>query len=140
MKKFIDKLIGRLEEYKKQWIDADYLDGIDEIIEIVNELAEEYINCSTDISTNKSDTSTISKMENVGWIPCSINKHNEIHVAEKMWVTMRNKESKYRFVRRLMWNGCLRRWEWDNGKPISDMWEVVAWKKIDVPAPYTEGE
>ena len=42
MKEFIEKLIGRLEEYKKQWMDADYLDGIDEIIEIVNELAEEY--------------------------------------------------------------------------------------------------
>ena len=42
MKEFIEKLIGRVEEYKKQWIDADYLDGIDEIIEIVNQLAEEY--------------------------------------------------------------------------------------------------
>lgn len=44
MKEFVEKLIGRLEEYKKQWMDADYLDGIDEIIEIVNELAEKYKN------------------------------------------------------------------------------------------------
>ena len=42
MNEFIEKLIARLEEYKKQWIDADYLDGIDEIIEIVNQLAEEH--------------------------------------------------------------------------------------------------
>jgi hypothetical protein len=55
MKEFIEKLIGRLEEYKKQWMDADYLDGIDEIIEIVNELAEEYINISTDTSTTNAD-------------------------------------------------------------------------------------
>lgn len=58
MNEFIEKLIGRLEEYKKQWLDADYLDGIDEIIEIVNQLAEEY---------------------NSGWIPCDENlpNHNQ---------------------------------------------------------------
>lgn len=65
MKEFIDKLIERLEE--KAFIDYDeyYTDGgeclisISDVKEIANELAEEYIN-----------TSTISKMENVGWVPC----------------------------------------------------------------------
>ena len=31
----IEKVVAELEEYKKQWLDADYLDGVDEIINIV---------------------------------------------------------------------------------------------------------
>ena len=67
MNAFIEKLIGRLEEYKKQWMDADYLDGIDEIIEIVNELAKEY-----KLFGN-------SEQVNGGWIPCDENlpKHGQ---------------------------------------------------------------
>lgn len=31
----VDKVVEKLEEYKKQWMDPDYLDGIDEIIDII---------------------------------------------------------------------------------------------------------
>ena len=31
----VEKVVAELEEYKKQWMDSDYLDGIDEIIDIV---------------------------------------------------------------------------------------------------------
>lgn len=60
MKEFIEKLIGRLEEERKKHISEYGL--IDMLVQevfvnvrkIVKELAEEYINISTDISTNKS--------------------------------------------------------------------------------------
>lgn len=71
MKEFVKKLIGRLEEYQNQ-LDTDMWarecdnwygqlcngksEGVDEIIEIVNQLAEEM---------------GVSKMENTTWIPCS---------------------------------------------------------------------
>lgn len=71
MKEFVEKLIGRLEEYQNQ-LDTDMWarecdnwygqlcngksEGVDEIIEIVNQLAEEM---------------GVSKMENTTWIPCS---------------------------------------------------------------------
>lgn len=64
MKEFVEKLIERLEELRK--LEVDMIGGycqstISKAIEIVNQLAEEYINCSTDTSTNTSS----------GWIPCS---------------------------------------------------------------------
>ena len=31
----VEKVVAELEEYKKQWMDSDYLDGVDEIIDIV---------------------------------------------------------------------------------------------------------
>lgn len=43
MKEFIEKLIGRLEEQKSDW-NYDYNVPINDAIEIVNQLAEEYNN------------------------------------------------------------------------------------------------
>lgn len=63
MKEFIEKLIGRLEEIKTYYAE-DFSQGYScevdcvekyEVKKIVNQLAEEYINTSTDTS---SDTST----------------------------------------------------------------------------------
>ena len=50
MKEFIDKLISRLEEYKRKHRGSDfhYTIASNDIINIVNELAEEYINTSTE--------------------------------------------------------------------------------------------
>ena len=75
MKEFIEKLIGRLEEEKQRLsrlkndtvaLSDHEVCAIEERAynfckENVNQLAEEYINCSTDTSTNTSS----------GWIPCS---------------------------------------------------------------------
>ena len=65
MKEFVEKLIGRLEEklipdkecfeYEDDYMYAE--ERHNKMLEIVNQLAEEYINCSTDTSS--------------GWIPCS---------------------------------------------------------------------
>ena len=65
MKEFINKLIGRLEARKKIILSHKIIDAEDEsmiftyneTINIVNELAEEYTNTSTDTSS--------------GWIACS---------------------------------------------------------------------
>jgi uncharacterized Fe-S center protein len=63
MKEFVNKLIGRLEEYQGKIKlhfgnrgDFDFME-VDAVKEIVNELAEEYINTSSDTSS--------------GWIACS---------------------------------------------------------------------
>ena len=65
MKEFINKLIGRLEARKKIILSHKIIDAEDEsmiftyneTINIVNELAEEYTNTSTDTSS--------------GWVACS---------------------------------------------------------------------
>ena len=60
MNEFIEKLIGRLEEERKKHmseyglIDMQVQEVFVNMRKIVNQLAEEYINTSTDISTNKS--------------------------------------------------------------------------------------
>ena len=75
MKEFIENLISRLEERKKHFgtlvvvgkddlvlnYNLGKMHSFEDSIEIINQLAEEYINCSTDTSTNTSS----------GWIPCS---------------------------------------------------------------------
>lgn len=74
MKEFIDKLIERLEEERKiayntymnyeMKVDLGRAFGAERAIDIVNQLAEEYINCSTDISTDCS--TNVSEMP-TGW-------------------------------------------------------------------------
>ena len=58
MKEFIEKLIGRLEELKTEafdkWDGGASHRAYSKSIEIVNELAEEYINTSSDTSTDTS--------------------------------------------------------------------------------------
>ena len=134
MKKFIEKLIGRLEEvhyrnnkmkkkaYKeKDWERFDLLthrnEGIYGAIEIVNQLAEEYNN---------------------GWIICSsgeMPKCGEFDI-KKVWVTMHRKGIDFYFTRKVCWNNYHKRWEWENGKEMADVWQVIAWMYIEVPAPY----
>lgn len=63
MKEFVDKLIGRLEEERKEYtseyglIDMQVQEVFVNVRKIVNKLAEEHIHTSTDTSS--------------GWIPCS---------------------------------------------------------------------
>lgn len=153
MKEFIDKLNSRLEELKelhaeliKDGLEEDYHSGCEgmcvDIIEIVNQLAEEYINCSTDISTNKSDISTISKMENVGWIPCEreLPEENDLdngYVEPSDAVLVFTKYNSYKVSR-----------YWGNRRNKRDYYdwvdidyrenEVIAW--MPLPVPFKEGE
>ena len=72
-----------------------------------------------------------------GWIPCSEKTPEfEIYAIKRMWVTMHKKGCGFHFSRQLRWNGCMGRWEWENGKTVSDGYEIVAWKPVDIPAPY----
>ena len=135
MKEFIDKLIERLEE--KAFIDYDeyYTDGgeclisISDVKEIVNELAEEYINCSTDISTKSSDCSTKVSEIPTGWIPCS-----ERLPEEGATVLVQDFEDYYEVCNVESKDGI-------SGFTSGDWWasanNYLAWKPL--PAPYTEG-
>lgn len=91
------------------------------------DLCGHLINCSTDISTNKSDTSTISKMENVGWIPCE----RELPKKGQMCLCSVNTE-KYKAQHPIVI--CVYR------EPYINRWAdwYTAW--MPLPAPYTEGE
>lgn len=72
MKEFVEKLIGRLEEYERKSYntycehglrtDSGRSFGSKEIIRIVNQLAEEM---------------GVSKIENTTWIPCTVVEHPE---------------------------------------------------------------
>jgi hypothetical protein len=123
MKEFINKLIGRLEEYQGKIKlhfgnrgDFDFME-VDAVKEIVNELAEEYINTSTDTSS--------------GWIACSERLPSE---AGKYLITVKNLTGY---------------WILDNNVFVCDYqfddfifqgWEdnaVIAWQPL--PAPYKEG-
>jgi len=86
MKEFIEKLIGRLEEYKNKFdeLDAGYIhDEADEAIKIVNQLAEEYkykymskevleqVMWERDVAIEQLKELGYEFGEKVGWIPCS---------------------------------------------------------------------
>ena len=83
---------------------------------------------------NMSEKSTSS---NHGWIPCSERTPEfEIYRHKSMWTTMTIHEQNYYFVRRVIWNGCDGRWEWDNGKEITSKYQIIAWKPLEIPKPY----
>ncbi len=145
MKEFIDKLIERMKEYKKQWMDADYLDGIDEIIEIINELAEEYKgkDCSKCSRRSWYQKGYSDAEKNNGWIPCSERLPSKeecgAYGSKEFQVTIpqscRNKTISMHFAYETVRGKEVARWKWRGS--ISP-WEVIAWKNLD--APYTEGE
>lgn len=125
MKEFIDKLIERLEEEKNESVASNVIWAYSKVIRIVNELAEEYINCSTDISTKSTDCSTkVSEMP-TGWIPCSERLPEEDTMVLLTADVLGKTEIQYVFYQKNLGLFIC------NGKPI-------AW--MPLPAPYTEGE
>ena len=148
MKEFIEKLIGRLEkqadQYRRRGFEHEqkgYSAMADKYygkqcsylhsIEIVNELAEEYINTSTDSSTDLVDASTDTSS---GWVACSERlpeedgnylvqqddgRINILHYC-KGW------NCTYMDIDKTRWsNACERK-------------NIIAWQPL--PAPYKEGE
>ena len=134
MKKFVDKLIGRLEGLKTYYAE-DFSQGYScevdcvekyEVKKIVNELAEEYINTSTDTST---DTSS-------GWIPCSERTPDiEGNTSDTVLVcTIDGFQHMAFWCDDEKWRYC------ESGmikKPM-EWTEIIAW--MPLPAPYKEGE
>lgn len=159
MQEIFEKIKERLHKEDLEFMQqADVMACIDNTI---NQIAEEYIKQTPVISVSKLlETSINAEMERFlyenppdmdivfegiesdGWIPCEIKTPEfEIYSVERLWVTMHRKGCNYYFVRTLRWNGCQGRWEWDNGKTLSDAYEVVAWRQFDVLKPYKpEGE
>ena len=139
MDEIIKKLIERLEEYQENNTKCkssdDYELGLfnacEYAIEIVNELAEEYINTSTDSSTDLVDASTDTSS---GWVACSERlpeedgnylvqqddgRINILHYC-KGW------NCTYMDIDKTRWsNACERK-------------NIIAWQPL--PAPYKEGE
>ena len=106
------------KDYEK---DLEYLHKIHEVehcIEIVKEVATEYNN---------------------GWIPCSDTQkcpNVSKWCARYFWVTLRRTSSKILFTEKLRWIGYLNRWEWCNGRELSNDYEVIAWREYFSPEPY----
>lgn len=117
MKEFIEKLIGRLEEYPHGKYEDEYgkgfSAGINASIEEVNELAEEYNN---------------------GWIPCSRElppqpKENALFEYKPLEVYLVSLSSTD-YPWRAFWNG---KYFTDGFSKV----EPIAW--MPLPAPYKEG-
>lgn len=124
MKEFIEKLIGRLEKLRDRYQDkygfcSDSVDygktiGLNDAISIVNQLAEEYINTSTDTSS--------------GWIPCS----ERLPEEEDYYLVTKEDDIAYS-IDIALWNP---HYHWsNNGFHKAD--KVIAWQPL--PAPYKEG-
>lgn len=133
MKEFIEKLIGRLEEQQAEAENemhrlrsGDYTlpcsyditdikeiasESFKESIQIVNELAEEYINTSTDTSS--------------GWIACS-----ERLPEKDMWCLATFESGNVDKIQYLVTNN----WGWNGMRGDN---KVIAW--MPLPAPYKEG-
>lgn len=132
MKEFIEKLIGRLEK-KRNASDVKfdnivemnaYDDGVDDAIEIVNQLAEEY---RQDLDKNSQ-----------GWIPCrerlpevyeDTNTSDTVLVCSNdgfQWMAFWCSDGQWRFC------------ECGIAKEPIDWTEIIAWQPL--PAPYTENK
>ena len=149
MKEFIDKLIERLG--RLGWVYADYYPdetvihrkrkksvAYDDVISIVNELAEEYkAEHIVDLCNQFCDKADeILQKKNNGWIPCSVRLPDtsewspstigkyflvscEVDSESDPWVLVKLFEKK-------------------TSKFCCDCGKVIAWQPL--PAPYTEGE
>ena len=115
MKKFIEKLIGRLEEEHKKYSDEDrgYIQSeIENMVDIVNELAEEHKG---------------------GWIPCSERLPED---CSDVICTTHLKGYAVMNVVVLWYNAKLRKWMNCDDEVVDDNLEVIAWQPL--PEPYKE--
>ena len=71
------------------------------------------------------------------WIPTADRLPTWDDYAKRFWVTIRCKETGYCTTNKMRWYNL---WEYENGKRVSDIFEVIAWKPYEVPAPYQKGE
>ena len=115
MQQFIDKLIGKLEEYietAKAEGDYTYIKPFEIAKNAVNQLAEEYKG---------------------GWIPFTTDSElpKEGH---RCWLSFTNSVTSY--VKSAWYIDG--HFEWDNGRRVKDI--PLAWKPYEIPQPYKKGE
>lgn len=128
MKEFVEKLIGRLEEEKRTSYIHAYTHGIEDAIEIVNQLAEEYNN-GWIVFTQREMTEEEKEVygEDLEYIlDCKLpDDGEEIIVCYKNGYVDTDT-----FIRDT--DGCYL----DSGNDFID--DVIAW--MPLPAPYQKGE
>lgn len=118
MKEFVEKLISRLGKFqeisKVKGIYGEYR-AYSNAIEIVNQLAEEYINTSTEHINCSTD----------GWIPCSEEEEPNEYGQYIVYVQ--------HYTNKDLFNVTVAEWfgEWK----INYEWNIIAWQPL--PSPYT---
>lgn len=138
MKEFVDKLKSRLEEEHEGFINRYGIVGgnipasiVKNCMNIVNQLAEEYINCSTDTSTKSTDCSTkVSEMP-TGWIPCSERLPDDFMSFEYLTIRKGHTLATITYY-------CVANHKWYSNRNSTREIEVIAWQPL--PAPYMKGE
>lgn len=125
-----NKLIYDIKKYVQEVYDKDlddgstfadntkhsnFVEGLYEALEIIQEQPKQRINDK--------------------WIPVSIELPRD-DVSASTYVTIKHKESGNVFTSRMRW--FFGKFEWYNGKSISDIYEVTAWKYVNLPEPWKE--
>lgn len=147
MKEFVEKLIGRLEEYKTKayvtgFTNSPYefgaCNGMNSAIEIVNQLAEEYKekDCSKCSRRSWYQKGYADAEKNNGWIPCEFELPK--YTGEyNVTVVVASELGSFEDVTTL-------RFENIKGKepiwviPKDEIYRVIAWQPL--PEPYKKGE
>ena len=117
----INRILAKLEEERNEadvYDDDEYFVGIVRGINIAKEIVQEVA-------------------KDGGWIPTADRLPTWDDYAKRFWVTIRCKETGYCTTNKMRWYNL---WEYENGKRVSEIFEVIAWKPYEVPAPYQKGE
>lgn len=69
------------------------------------------------------------------WIP--VTDHlPEWEYVKNIWVTVQRRGYEHRILMRLNWD--YHRFQHPNGKAVSELWEILAWRLPEYPKPYKE--
>lgn len=88
-----------------------------------------------DIKATELAIQALEKQLNNGWILCS-ERMPEDDRSINTYVTIKHKETGYISSAKMLW--FYGKFEWFNGRKISDKYEVIAWKYELMPEPYRE--
>ena len=69
------------------------------------------------------------------WHLCKDEKPEFAGFGKLYWITAVYRATGLRMTRKAYWHG---KWAWQNGKDITESWQVVAWRPYTVPEAYRE--